>query len=110
MNFKNLWNNFFQILEGVSNNINKKEDVEKIAKKRLEICSKCEHQDKTGEQCLVPGTQPCCGICGCKLAFKTRSLSSECPHPDKKWKAVMSVEKEDELYNKLGYEPDGENN
>jgi len=35
---------------------------------------------------MVVGTQPCCGICGCSLSMKLRSMDSQCPHPDgPKW-------------------------
>ncbi len=38
--------------------------------------------DTTGLTCVITGTQPCCGICGCSLAMKLRSMDSICPHPD----------------------------
>ena len=41
------------------------------------------------------GTGHCCNECGCSLAFKTRSLSSDCPLD--KWKAFMTEEEEDKL-------------
>jgi hypothetical protein len=63
----------------------------------MEVCNACEFK---GDKCLVPGTSPCCNDCGCSLTFKTRSLSSECPHPDgPKWKALVSEEEEDKLDN-----------
>jgi hypothetical protein len=53
---------------------------------------------------MVPGTAPCCnkelGGCGCCLALKTRSLSSECPKGH--WKAELTQEEEDKLNEKLG--------
>lgn len=98
-----------QILEGVSNSMFKKDHVEKIAKERLEICAKCPLIDNEGNKCMVPGTQPCCSACGCKLAFKTRSLSSECAHPDgPKWPAILEQDEEDKLYKEIDYKPDGE--
>jgi len=58
---------------------------------------------------MIPGTQPCCSACGCKLSFKIRSLSSKCAHPDgPKWKALLSQEEEDNLYEKIEYNPDKE--
>jgi len=73
----------------------------------LAICNECPSLDKTGDNCLMAGTQPCCSICGCKLAFKTRSLSSECPHPDgPKWKATMTEEEQDKYYKEINYNPD----
>ena len=58
---------------------------------------------------MVPGTAPCCSQCGCKLAFKVRSLASECPHPDgAKWEALLDEKEEDKLYDELDYKPDNE--
>lgn len=103
MSIKQIWKNRKQILEGIKNDIFKKEHVEAIAAKRLKICEGCELIDLKGDKCLVPGTKPCCGACGCSLDFKTRSLSSECAHPDKpKWKALLKEDEEDQLNSKLG--------
>jgi RNase P subunit RPR2 len=103
-NIFKIWKNKGQILEGIMNNIFKKEDVELVAEYRMFICRSCKLYDEKGEGCTVPGTQPCCnelkGGCGCSLAFKTRALSSECPL--KKWKAEMTEEEEDQLNKKLG--------
>jgi len=102
-----IFKNRKQIFEGVKNNIWKKDDIEKVALWRMEICSKCPLIDKTGDKCALPGTQPCCSECGCKLAYKTRSLSSECPHPKgPRWKAEISPEEQDKLYFDLNYDPD----
>jgi hypothetical protein len=85
----------------------KKEDVEEIAKQRMDICTSCQLFDLEGKGCMIPGTTPCCdqrrGGCGCSLGFKTRSLSSSCPHPDgSKWEAELTQEEEDQLNQKLG--------
>tara|TARA_R110001592_G_scaffold354234_2_gene653753 strand:+ start:488 stop:802 length:315 start_codon:yes stop_codon:yes gene_type:complete len=85
-----IWKNKGQIIEGVKNNIFKKEHIEDIAEKRLAICEVCSLFDKKGDSCLVPGTQPCCGSCGCSMDLKLRALSSECP--EGKWNAVLSHE------------------
>lgn len=86
------------ILEGIKNSLFKKEHVELIAAERQAICNKCPLIDLKGDKCLMPGTQPCCGECGCSLDFKTRSLSSECPHPEgPKWEAYMDEDDEDKL-------------
>lgn len=93
------------ILEGIRNNIFKREDVELVAKARMEICITCPSKcyNTTGEGCMVPGTSPCCdernGGCGCSLAFKIRSLSSDCPHDH--WKAEMTDHEEDMLIERL---------
>lgn len=88
-----------QILEGVKNTIFKQEDVELIANERWKICKKCEFLDTAGDKCLMPGTQPCCGECGCSMGFKLRALSSSCPK--EKWTAVMTEEEEDKLNDEL---------
>ena len=89
------------------NNIFKKEDVEEVAAHRMDICKKCELYTMKGTECMVVGSQPCCSLpkggCGCSLKFKTRSMSSECPHPDgAKWEAILTEEEEDVLNEKLG--------
>lgn len=44
--------------------------------------------DTVGAKCMVPGSQPCCGECGCSLSLKLRSLESSCPYPGApKWDA-----------------------
>lgn len=99
-----IWKNKNQIVEGITNSIFKREDVEQIAAERMNICQGCTLYDFQGTGCMVPGTQPCCdqtkGGCGCSLGFKTRSLSSECPLG--KWKAEMTQAEEDLLNEKLG--------
>lgn len=103
-NIFKIWKNKGQILEGISNNIFKKEDVESVAEYRMFICRNCTLYDITGKGCMVPGTAPCCneklGGCGCSLSLKTRALSSDCPL--NKWKAELSDEEEELLNQKLG--------
>ena len=84
--------NLDQIAEGIKNRIFKKDDVEAVAKLRWMECSICPLLDKVGKSCAVTGTQPCCSDCGCSLAFKVRSLSSECPKGF--WKAYVDEETE----------------
>lgn len=103
-NIISIWKSKGQIIEGITNSIFKKEDVEEIAIHRLKICVACKLYDAEGTGCMVPGTQPCCneklGGCGCSLSLKTRSLSSDCPKG--LWKAEMSEHEEDLLNEKLG--------
>jgi hypothetical protein len=103
-NIIKIWKTKGQILEGVANSIFKKEDVEEIAKSRMEICHFCDLYTEDDKGCMVAGTGPCCnqelGGCGCSLKFKTRSLSSECPKGH--WKAEVSQEEEDMINQKLG--------
>lgn len=105
INIIQLWKNKGQIIEGIKNNIFRREDVEKIAEERLNICKNCDLYT-VSNGCMIPGTQPCCnkdlGGCGCSLELKTRSLSSACPLETPKWKAVLSEEEEDTLKQKLG--------
>lgn len=104
---KEIWNHRKQILEGVGNALFKKAEIEKVAVDRMSICMTCPLIDEKGDKCMVPGTAPCCSACGCKLAFKTRSLSSECAHPDgPKWEAVLDQAEEDKLYQEINYNPD----
>jgi len=103
-NIIKVWKSKGQIIEGITNSIFKREDVEEIAQQRMQICMSCELIDVQGEGCMVLGTQPCCneklGGCGCSLSLKTRALSSECPL--NKWGAELTEEEEDKLNEKLG--------
>lgn len=58
-----------EIYEGWKNYLFENPKVEKIAKKRIEICVNCEKFK----------TNHCCDICGCFMPAKTRSMSSKCP-------------------------------
>ena len=102
MKLINIWNNREKILEGLRNSVFRKEHVELIAKERMDICNSCEFIDHSGDKCFVPGTQPCCSKCGCKLAWKTRSLSSSCGDEENpRWNAIVSEQEEAEIFNKL---------
>jgi len=96
---KKIWKNKWLILEGMFNYYFTRKKIEKVATYRNDICSTCPLIDLKGNKCEVPGTQPCCGDCGCSLKYKTYSMSSECPQGN--WFAVMSEEEEDELNAKL---------
>jgi len=95
--YLDIFKNANQIAEGISNTVFKKEHVEAVATDRFQICIRCGFFDAKGTDCLAPGTQPCCSECGCSLAFKTRSLSTECPKGF--WDAVVTEEQE-EIINK----------
>jgi len=84
-------------MEGIKNTIIRDQFVEEIAAERMAKCNICVKRDDEGKSCVMPGTQPCCNLCGCSLSFKTRSLSSSCP--DLRWKALISEEDEDKLDN-----------
>lgn len=96
MNLLKVWQARNQIIEGILNRIFTKEHVEEAALERMTICKECDHY---GTECLMPGTSPCCAICGCCLELKTRSLSSDCP--EHKWDAIMTEEEEDLLNEQL---------
>ena len=96
---KKIWKNKWLILEGMFNYYFTRKKIEKIASYRNDICSTCPLIDLKGDKCEVPGTQPCCGDCGCSLKYKTYSMSSACPHG--RWFAVMTEEEEDEINAKL---------
>ena len=89
------WKNKGAILEGIKNNVFKKEHVEQIYDHRLEICKGCDSMDESGDHCAIPGTSPCCAECGCSFSIKLRSLSAECDL--KKWKAETSELEEDAI-------------
>lgn len=99
MSLIKLWKERGKIIEGVKNSMFKQEHIEEIATSRMLICEDCFFIDKEGSKCYMPGTQPCCGDCGCKLSFKTRSLSSACPKG--KWNAVTSEEEEEAIINSI---------
>ena len=93
--YLDVFKNADKIAEGISN----KEHVEAVATDRFQICIKCSLFDAKGDDCLAPGTQPCCADCGCSLAFKVRSLSSECPKGF--WDAVVTEEQEEIINNQI---------
>lgn len=98
-----IWKAKNQILEGIKNNIFKVDHIEEIAQERLAFCKGCVHFDGP---CMIGGTGPCCGDCGCSLKLKVRSLSSTCPLEVPKWKAVLTFEEEYMLQKKLREEDD----
>ena len=82
-------------MEGVKNSIIRDKFVEKVAEERSKICNACTRKDIKCSSCVMPGTQPCCNLCGCSLTFKLRSLSSACP--DLIWEAFITEEDEYKL-------------
>lgn len=101
--FKEVWAARNKIFEGMKNSIFKKEHVEEIALARLAICEKCENIDREGTTCVCPGTQPCCKLCGCKLAWKARALSEGCDA--ELWDAILTEEEEADVNKQLGIDP-----
>lgn len=80
---KEAWGNRFLILDAVKNYVARNSEVEALAATRMDICNECPLLDLKGSKCFAPGTQPCCGSCGCSLKLKTRSIDSSCP--EGKW-------------------------
>lgn len=94
-----VWKKRNKILEGIKNSIFTNDHIEELAIHRNSICQDCEFIDREGSKCFMPGTQPCCGVCGCSLKFLQRSPSSKCEKG--KWDSVMSEEEESQLLNKI---------
>lgn len=90
-----IWKNKGQILEGIKNYVIVNEDIDDIHDERMKICRTCPSLDEQGSKCAVPGAKPCCGTCGCTLAFKLRALSAECP--EGKWGPIVTQAEEDAL-------------
>lgn len=63
-----------EIYEGWKNYTFKSPHVERIAKKRAEICVNCVIGDQSG---MKPNKT--CRFCGCYVPAKVRSLRSKCP-------------------------------
>jgi hypothetical protein len=83
MRLRDIWDNKEKITEGIKNTLLKDKFVEEVHEERMAICNSC--TDKSTK--CIPGVSECCGLCGCSLAFKTRSLSSRCPA--NKWLEII---------------------
>lgn len=71
-----------EIYEGWKNYIFPNPRTEIVARTRANICSTCvELTFVMKESRKIPK----CGLCGCPIAAKTRSLSSQCPDDPPKW-------------------------
>jgi hypothetical protein len=91
--------NIKHILEGLKNSIFVKEEIEKIANERYEVCSSCPKNSKVIKEKGSDSPGPYyseirpdehCTICACNIHAKVRSLHTECPID--KWSAVASKE------------------
>lgn len=88
--------NVKHIIEGITNSIFVKEEVEKIAKVRMEVCNGCPKNSANSDfDFFDPGPHHNklrpdvhCTICACNLHAKVRSLHTSCPID--KWPAVAS--------------------
>lgn len=68
-----------KLLEGTINSIFIKEQVEAVAKERIEICKVCEHYSPNIPNLKATRTDKFCVDCGCNMYLKTRALSAFCP-------------------------------
>jgi hypothetical protein len=96
--------NIKHIIEGITNSVFVKEEVEKIANQRYEICSTCPKNSKVikedrkdPEKVTEAGPyyseirlDEHCSMCACNIHAKVRSLHTDCPIG--KWKEVASKE------------------
>jgi len=90
--------NIKHIIEGIANSIFVKEEVEKIAEQRYEICKVCPKssmvikETKTDPGPYYNDLRPDehCSMCACNIHAKVRSLHTNCPLD--KWEAVASKE------------------
>lgn len=78
LNFKHIWT-------GIKNWLFGSKAIDEMAERRMKICNTCPHLDLTGNRCYVPGTQPCCAVCGCKLSWMTRVPEEQCSASEPKW-------------------------
>jgi len=105
-NLSKIWENKTSILEGLKNNVFKKEHVEEVYNSRLEICKRCDYYDPEGqsEAAIVKG-QPSCAACGCALALKLRALSTSCGlteiYKDPLWGPVIDEDIEDKIKDQI---------
>jgi hypothetical protein len=94
-----IWKNKGKILEGVWNSWFPSAYVERVAKKRESLCRRCLLYDRFGEskKAVIKGA-PACSVCGCRISYLTRSLSSECSLSEDggvpMWRAEMTEEEE----------------
>lgn len=95
--------NLKHVLEGITNSIFVREEVEALAAKRYEICSSCSKNSKVIKDHIEKGNTTVqgpyystnrpdehCSMCACNIHAKVRSLHTECPIG--KWKAVANKE------------------
>lgn len=90
--------NIRHILEGIKNSIFVKEEVEKIAQARYEVCKACPKiSANQGQPWANPGPyyntarpDEHCTVCACNIHAKVRSLHTSCPIDN--WEAVATKE------------------
>jgi len=88
--------NVKHILEGIKNSIFVKEEVEKIAQMRHDICKECPKNSTNKDKSdFDPGKyfssfrpDEHCSMCACNIHAKVRSLHTNCPID--KWPALAT--------------------
>mgnify|MGYP003352778275 CR=1 FL=1 len=73
---------FKKIVEGITNSIFVKEEVEKIAQYRESRCNRCEYMSKNVERLTstkMGRKDKFCTDCGCNIHLATRSMAKGCP-------------------------------
>lgn len=101
---KGIWDNKKLILEGLTNSIFIKEEVEVIANQRYNICKQCDYNSKNTPNKIVTNyksvrTDEHCTLCKCNLHAATRSLAKTCPV--NKWLAVTTKDETTIILDKL---------
>ena len=99
------------ILEGITNSVFKKEEVEAVAQERLEICRRCEFNSKNaearGEQIFRSDEH--CLSCGCNLYLKTRAMSAQCQLDPPNWESLATDEESQIILKELNKMAKNEN-
>lgn len=96
--------NIHNILEGWRNELippkELKEAIEKLSDHRLSFCMQCEHNSTPGEMNRWTSR---CTQCGCFLKAKSKSVDEYCPIG--KWKAVGTLQDDEEIQKAIKDEP-----
>ena len=92
---------FKGIMEGAFNSVFVNNEIEKIAKERSEICSRCPYDsiNKKKDDPTFKTVNPFehCTLCGCNIHMKTRSLAQVCPDNPPRWDKVIEPIEETQL-------------
>ena len=90
--------NIKHIIEGITNSVFVREEVEKIAEERYSTCRSCpKNSSNKDKEFFNPGPyystvrpDEHCSMCACNIHAKVRSLHTDCPI--KSWLSVASKE------------------
>jgi hypothetical protein len=96
---------FKGIMEGAFNSVFVNKQIEKIAEERTTICRDCPHDSINARKAdpNFKSNNPFehCGLCGCNIHMKTRSLAQVCPDKPPRWDKVIEIQEEWILDQKL---------